>query len=157
MSLLHVLLAVRLALGRVGAGRELALVHGRRRRVFVIDVTITFLLRWPAHFVVAAFQLWALPRTRVRLLVLGQVARALELLVADMARVHDVSGSIGLATASHGAIGLVFIIFIVGEGALQHHGVLVEGAVVRKGNDLPIPVPDKLGGLAVLAQAAFED
>jgi len=86
----------------------------------------------------------------MRLLVLGQVTRSLELLIADMAWVHDVSWSVGLAAASHGTMDIIFVILIVGEGTLQHRGI------VREGNDLSILVSNEFGGLSILGQAALE-
>jgi hypothetical protein len=89
------------------------------------------------------------------LLVLGQVTRSFELFVADLAWVHDVSRSVGLAATSHGAMNIVFVILIIGEGTLQHRGFFVEVAVVRKRNDLSILVSDKLGGLPILGKTAL--
>ena len=71
--------------------------------MFVIDVPITFFLGWPTVLKVLALLLGALPRTRMGLLMLGQVTRPLELLLAITADVHDITGFVRLPATSHGA------------------------------------------------------
>jgi hypothetical protein len=64
---------------------------------------VTFLLSWPAKIEVLAVLLRALPRARVGLLVLGQIAWSLKLLLAVTANVHYISWLLGLTAARHGA------------------------------------------------------
>ena len=82
MCFLHVLLAVALPLGSVRARLEQAVVQGWQSRVLVIDVTLALLLGWPSEIVVFALLIRALVGPVVSFDVLGEVARALELLVA---------------------------------------------------------------------------
>lgn len=76
-------------------------------------VTILLLLGWPTKIVVLAASDGALPWTRVRLLVLGEVARALELLLAVAACVHDVAGSFTFAATCHRPVHAKFVNLVV--------------------------------------------
>ena len=55
--------------------------------MLVVDMTVPFFLGRPAVFMVLAAVLWALPWTFVSLDMFGQVAGALELLIAKVALV----------------------------------------------------------------------
>ena len=68
VRLFHVLLAIALALALIGAWAILTLVHRGSRRMFVIDVTITFLFCWPSIFVVLAALLGTFPWSGMGLL-----------------------------------------------------------------------------------------
>lgn len=70
MRLLHVLLAVALTLGFIGAGRIVAFVERRGCGMLVVDMTIPFFFSGPTTFKVLAIALRALPRAYVRLFVL---------------------------------------------------------------------------------------
>lgn len=76
-------------------------------------VTILLLLGWPTKIVVLAAPDGALPWTRVCLLVLGEVARALELLLAVTACVHDVAGSFAFAATCHRPVHTEFVNLVV--------------------------------------------
>lgn len=77
VSLLHVLLAVALSLGLVGARREQALVHHGSVAVLVVVVTLSLLLGWEAQLMVLAGGLGTLERARVGLLVFTVVGQHL--------------------------------------------------------------------------------
>jgi hypothetical protein len=77
-----VLLAVGLSLGLVRAWWEFAMIENGLERVFVVDMTFELLLGRPAKLVILATWLVAFKGAAVRLLVLRQIARSLELLVA---------------------------------------------------------------------------
>ncbi len=85
MSLFHVLLAVALTLGRVRARWKEAVVERGCVGVLVVDVAVALLLGRPAKIVVLALVVGAFPWPLMGLEVLGQVARPLELLVAQRA------------------------------------------------------------------------
>ena len=73
VSLLHMLFTIALTLALIRARVELAFEHGRRSGMFIVHVTISLLLRWPAILVVLATGLATLPWSGVRLLVLPVV------------------------------------------------------------------------------------
>jgi hypothetical protein len=85
VSLLHVLFAIALSLGCVWARCEEAAIQIWCVGVLVVDMAITFLFGRPPMFVVLAGLLCTLPRTLMSLEVLGEVARTLELLIAQRA------------------------------------------------------------------------
>jgi hypothetical protein len=121
MGLLHVLLAVALTLGGVRAGREVAVEGVGAVGVLVIHVAITLLFGWPADLVVFAGGVGALPGARMGLLVLGQVARTLEDLVAVRALLVDVHWRRVLLAASHGSHDTLIEILII----IESDGTLV--------------------------------
>jgi hypothetical protein len=75
--------AIRLAFRSIRAWFEMAFVERRVGRVLINIVSIHFLLSQPAVFMVFAGSHRALPRATVSLLMLGQVTRPCELLIAS--------------------------------------------------------------------------
>jgi hypothetical protein len=59
--------------------------------VLVVDMPVALFLRGPAKLEVLALLLGAFPRTNVRFLVYGEVARSLELLLAVATSIHKVT------------------------------------------------------------------
>jgi hypothetical protein len=123
--------------------------------VFVVDMTITLLLSGPTLVMIATFRVGALPWTGVSLLVLGEVTRALELLVTHGTRVHNISGLVRFATTGHGPADIVVVHVVVSERSLDARRAAlvssIEVAVFGEGNHLPILLPNELGWLAVMA------
>ena len=78
MGLFHVLLAIAFPLRLVGTWGIFAVVHWGRVGVLVVDMAVSLLLRGPAKRIVFAAFFGTFPRTRVRLLVLGQIAGPFE-------------------------------------------------------------------------------
>jgi hypothetical protein len=118
--------------------------------VLIVDVPVTLLLGGPAKVKVLALLFGALPWARVCLFMLGQVARALELLLAVTTHVQDISGLIRLPAASHRAHDVVVVLKVLfGQGALP---VSVLGAS-RKGNDLAVLLAYEFDRTAVFAEA----
>lgn len=70
MGFLHVLFAITLTFAFVRAGPILTLVHRWARRVFIVDMPVSFLFRWPAILMILAALLVAFPRSGVSLLML---------------------------------------------------------------------------------------
>ena len=157
MRFLHVLLAITLTLGRVRARLEQAMVQGRHSRVLVVDVTLTLLLCRPAIFMVLALVDGAFVRPVVRLDVLGQITRSLELLVTLRAFM-DLRLSVLLAPC-HGAKRLVIIELSVhvalGSGGWSHF-LGRNHATRRKRDNLAVFVTYKLGLLPIVAQPPVE-
>ena len=102
VGFLHMLLAIALSFAFVRARMILAFVHGWSHGVFIIDMTVSLLFCWPSILRIFAARVIALPGPGVSLLVLGQVTRPLEFLVAfttALALFH--SGLFRLLAASH--------------------------------------------------------
>jgi hypothetical protein len=112
-----VLFAVTLTLGCVWARWEEALVQRWCGRVLVVDMAVTLLLGRPAMFVVFALVVRALPWTLMGLQVLGEVARTLELFVAQRA-LMDLRLSV-LLTPCHGSEDVILIDVDVVHGSLH--------------------------------------
>jgi hypothetical protein len=83
MRFLHVLFAIGFTLGLIRTRGVVAPIKDWRSRVLVIDMTIKLFLSWPSILVIFASFLGTLPRSTVSLLVLGEIARSLELLRAS--------------------------------------------------------------------------
>ena len=96
------LLAIALPLAFVWTRMVLAFVHIWSRGMFIVHVTIALLLCRPPVLGVFAGGLIAFPWPRMRFLVLGQVTRPFELLVALAAPLRLLRSSLlGLLAASH--------------------------------------------------------
>ena len=98
---LHVLFAVALTFAFIRTWMILALVHGWRHRVLVIDVTVALFLSGPAMMRILATRLVALPGTRVRLLVFPQQICARESLMAVSAGMSCLICVYTVSTAIH--------------------------------------------------------
>jgi hypothetical protein len=121
-----VLLAIRFTLGSIWAWLEVALIQGWSRRVLVVVMAIHLLLRWPAILVIFARFDWALPWSRVCLLVLGQITRAFEFFVT--ARFTAAFGSklscrSGALAASHRAQDRFVLFCFFAQRSLEANGV----------------------------------
>lgn len=113
VSLFHVLLEIALALGGISTWIKHAVVGRWVVRMAVVDMAITLFLGGPADVVVLAVLHRTLPRTRVSLFVLGEVARTLEDFVAVAALLVDVHGRFVLFPPRHGALHVVFCFIAV--------------------------------------------
>jgi len=120
VSLLHVLLAVALALGGVRARLEEAMVEGWCGGVFVVDVTVTLLFRRPAVVVELALLIGTLPRALMCLDMFGQVTWPLELLVAKAALMYFGLGV--LLPPGHGAKDIIVFSVDIRHGPLAGRG-----------------------------------
>jgi hypothetical protein len=151
VSLLHVLLAVGLSLRLVWARLVVALIHRRSRRVLVVVVPIHLFFGGPTILVVLAGGDGALPWARMSLLVLGQVARALKLLVATnltaLLRGKLLRAGV-LFAAGHGSHDLLFVLELLASRALNPNIIL--GNLLNGLDDL---ASGKRDGLAVLLDA----
>ena len=157
MSLLHVLLAVALTLGRVWARRKQAGVQRRRGGVLVVDMAVTLFLGWPAMFVILALLIRALPWPLVGLEVLGQVTWTLELLVAQRALVNLRFGI--LLTPSHRPEDVILVDVDVFHRTL-HRGrrniLRREDLVGGNTYSLSVSVTNKLSRLAIVTHPSNE-
>jgi len=113
VSLFHVLLEIALALGGICTWIKHAVVSRWVVRMTVVDMTVTLLLGRPSDVVVFAVFDGTLPRTRVCLFVLGEVARTLEDFVTVAALLVDVHGRLVLFPPRHGALYVVFCFIAV--------------------------------------------
>lgn len=156
VGFLHVLLAIALALRSIGARLELAFVEIGSLRVLVIDVTVPLLLSGPADLRILASGLRALPRTRVDLLVLGQITGSLEDLVAMIALLIDVHGWSILLSASHGTLDTLVRI-IKAHGALEHRRTLrIIGLASSHGGRSRALRHNELSRMSILGEATLE-
>jgi len=121
-----VLLAVRLTLGAIWARLKVALVERGSGGVLVIMMTVHLLLGGPAILMILARLNWALPWTRVCLLVLGQITRALELLVTSgltAAFWCELCCRGRSLAAGHGAQDRLVFLGLLTQRSLETHGV----------------------------------
>ncbi len=134
--------------------------------MLVIVMTIHLLLRRPAVLVVFASRDRALPRARMGLLVLGKVARTLELLVtawlATLLR-GELLGAGVLLSASHRTHDLLLVFQFLAGRALDLDGPVVlfindlDRLAGSHGNGLSVLLDaNKLGGPAVDVNAAVQ-
>jgi len=125
--------------------------------MLVIDMTLAFLLRRPAVFIVLALVVGAFVRPVVGFDVLGQITRSLKLLVTLRAFVNLRLGV--LLASCHGTECFVVIKFSVhvalGSSGWSHF-LVRDHTTSRKRDDLAVFVTNKLGLLPVVTQPPVE-
>jgi hypothetical protein len=127
--------------------------------MLVINVTLAFLLGWPSELVVFALFVRAFVGPIVCLDVLGEVARALELLVALRAFVNLGFGV--LLASGHRAESLIIFEVSIGirafdSGSWRSHLFVRDDTSSCNRDDLAILVADKLSGFSVASQTSVE-
>jgi len=125
--------------------------------MLIVDVTVSFLLRGPAVLRVFARRIVALPRTRVSLLVLGQVTGTLEFFITFAASL-DRFGLLGfsLLASSHGMQKVI----LRARAARPLHGARIgiglHNFTSAQRDSLAILNPHELGRTACVTQAAMQ-